>query len=158
MPVGILDAFGHDSKFMDYEQPIHEYLGESGPPGLRLKTSKSTTSIPSDNLANRLSAPSGLAFANRYDFGASLTAAKQAHKDSVGSPRSDALYMKSHKKASFGPSVQTILPQVPQPSSTTQAPPVASKKEGSDSPASANIASASYDEIVNKYCFVRTSN
>ncbi|KAI0128299.1 putative phosphatase regulatory subunit-domain-containing protein [Xylariales sp. AK1849] len=157
MPVGALDDFGHDSKFLNFEQPIHEYLGESGPTSLRLKSSKSTTALPSDNLANRLSAPSGLAFANRYDFGASLSAAKQAHKDSMGSPRSETLYMKRNKKASFGPPVQTTLPKTTEASASARAPSVAAEVLGTDSPASASIASASYEEIVNKYCFFNGS-
>jgi hypothetical protein len=153
MPVGVMDEFGTDHSMWD-DGPLHEFLGESGP--IRLKrSSKSTTSLPSDNLTNRLSTPSGLAFANRYDFGASLSAAKQA---STGSPRSDGLYMKPHKKASFGPPLQTGPPPaapskvagpIPAP-----APPV--HMPGPASPASASIATASYEEIVNKYCFVRT--
>ncbi|KAI1384366.1 carbohydrate-binding module family 21 protein [Hypoxylon trugodes] len=166
MPVGALDDFGHDSKFANFDQPLHEVLGESGPAGLRLKSSRSTTSLPSDNLSNRLSAPSGQAFANRYDFGASLSAAKQAQRGS--SPRSDGLYMKPNKKASF-----TTVP-VPQPSEVSEAtsnssvPSVSftptsgsqtssSTIPGTSSPSSASIASASYEEILNKYCFFNGS-
>ncbi|KAI1768913.1 carbohydrate-binding module family 21 protein [Hypoxylon sp. FL1150] len=161
MPVGALDDFAHDSRLVDFDQPLHEVLGESGP--LRLKSSKSTTSLPSDNLSNRLSAPSGQAFANRYDFGASLSAAKQAQRG----PRSDALYMKSNKKPSFAavsasstsriqssapPPAPSAVPRTdPQVSATTTA-----ALAGTSSP-SANIASASYEEILNKYCFFNGS-
>lgn len=160
MPVGALDDFAHDSKLVDFDQPLHEVLGETGP--LRLKSSKSTTSLPSDNLSNRLSAPSGQAFANRYDFGASLSAARQAQRG----PRSDALYMKSNKKASFGAApapvarVQASAPS-PAPSAVPRTGPQVSATNGAavtgTSSPSANIASASYEEILNKYCFVRTS-
>ncbi|ORY59164.1 putative phosphatase regulatory subunit-domain-containing protein [Pseudomassariella vexata] len=156
MPVGIMDEFGHDSKFVNFEQPIHEYLGESRPTGLRLKSSKSTTSLPSDNLTNRLSAPSGLAFANRYDFGASLTAAMQAQKDPNGSPRGDGLYMKPNKKGSYIHPIQTSPPR-PGPPGPTMAPAVVPQASNTHSPASATIASASYEEIVNKYCFFNGS-
>ncbi|KAI0480107.1 carbohydrate-binding module family 21 protein [Xylariaceae sp. FL0804] len=165
MPVGPLDDFDHDSKLIDFDQPIHEFLGESGPGGLRLKTSKSTTSIPSDNLSSRLAAPSGVAFANRYDFGASLSAARQAHKDS--SPRGDGLYMKrTHKKASFSTSpsevprsqeIPTKAPPAPVSLPGLPASSIPSNTPGTDSPASASIASASYEEILNKYCFFNGS-
>ncbi|KAK9423004.1 putative CBM21 domain-containing protein [Seiridium unicorne] len=154
MPVGTFDDFGHDGKFLNFDQPIHEYLGESEPTMLRLKSSKSTTAIPSDNLANRLSAPSGVAFANRYDFGVSLNAAKKAHKDSMGSPRGDGLYMKPNKKAAFAtqPTLAVKAPEIPAAASPAPALPL--KVPGTDSP---SISSASYEEIVNKYCFYNGS-
>lgn len=171
MPVGPMDAFGHDSKLVGFDQPIHEYLGEPESGTLRLKGSKSTTSIPSDNLSVRLSAPSGVAFANRYDFGASLTAAMQAQKGSntTSTRKNDGLYMKSHKRAAFSTSTlpeetqspvspttitQNDSPATPQPAHPTVGPAV-SANPGAES-SSTSIASASYEEILNKYCFVRT--
>ena len=106
MPVGF-DDFGDGSK-IDFEQSIHDYLGESGPT-LRLKSSKSATCLPSD-LTGRLSSPSGLAFANRYDFGASLTAAVQAAKDAASNP--DGLYMKPNRRTG---AVATTNSQKPRP-------------------------------------------
>ncbi|KAF7531575.1 hypothetical protein G7054_g8728 [Neopestalotiopsis clavispora] len=152
MPVGALDEFGHDGKFIQFDQPIHEYLGEPEPTMLRLKSSKSTTALPSDNLANRLSTPSGLAFANRYDFGVSLNAAKQAHKESKGSPRGDGLYMKPNtKKAAFA-AQPAFTKEVPTGSPVPSI--MAPKVPGTDSPI---MSSASYEEIVNKYCFFNGS-
>ncbi|KAI1144669.1 carbohydrate-binding module family 21 protein [Hypoxylon sp. FL0543] len=167
MPVGQFDDFGHDSRFVNFDKPLHEVLGESESTGLRLKSSKSTSSLPSDNLSNRLSAPSGLVFSNRYDFGASLNAARKAQRDS--SQRSDALYMKPNQKDPFSvavPAAQTsemaqanMVPTVPS-SSATADPQVSAASgptiPGTDSPSSASIASATYEEILNKYCFVRT--
>ncbi|KAI8627313.1 carbohydrate-binding module family 21 protein [Xylariaceae sp. FL1651] len=171
MPVGAMDEFGQDSKLVNFDQPIHEFLGESEPAGLRLKISKSTTSLPSDNLPGRLSTPSGVAFANRYDFGASLSAAKQAHKSSSPnqSPRTnDGLYMKAHKRATFSssspadvPRSQSTGPQFDSSLASQPAGPLASAVgpliSGADSPSSASIASASYEEILNKYCFFNGS-
>lgn len=143
MPVSF-DEFGDESKFNFDEQPIHEYLGESGPTaGLRLKT-KSTGNLGSDNIAKGLSSPSGVAFANRYDFGASLSAAVQAAKDSMGKDK-DALYMKQNIRAA-PPSVITT--------SRTITAPTAAGPSGTDSPP--GLPSSSYEELVNKYCFVRT--
>ncbi|OLN83303.1 Glyoxalase 3-like protein 1 [Colletotrichum chlorophyti] len=153
MNVGF-DDFGHQSK-LNFDQPIHEYLGESGPnAGLRLKSNKSTGNLASDNLSSRLSAPSGQAFANRYDFGASLTAAVQAAKDSMGKDRNpDGLYMKSHRKIQ----VPVQQPQQPKATTTSKAPAVsmpvmAPAAPGTDSP-NTSLASSSYEELVNKYCF-----
>lgn len=157
MPVGF-DDFGDNPK-VNFDQSIHEYLGEPGP-ALRLKSSKSTTSIPSDNLSNRLSAPSGQAFSNRYDFGASLSAAMQAAKDSMAKP--DALQMKSRRQ---NPTVATgnmgrPISQAQQPTATNKnlapAKSTLPAVPGTGSPGAASIASSSYEEIVNKYCFVRT--
>ncbi|KAK8090411.1 hypothetical protein PG997_005372 [Apiospora hydei] len=149
LPTGVFDEFSSEHKMWD-DGPIHEFLGEDSAP-IRLKRTSN-----------------GLAFANRYDFGASLDAAKQAQKGSGGSPRgsprSDGLYMKPHKKLSFGPPIQTQMAN-----STVQAPPSQVKQVAPSaptpaqlsgppgSPASATIASASYEEIVNKYCFFNGS-
>ncbi|KAI1422072.1 putative phosphatase regulatory subunit-domain-containing protein [Xylaria sp. FL1777] len=169
MPVGPSDDFGHSPKAAN-NQPLHEFLGESEPPSLRLKTSKSTTGLPSDNLPGRLSTPSGVAFANRYDFGASLSAAKQAQKSPNSSPRqNDGLYMKAHQRKAPDSSTPADVPR----SQSTVPPfgsPVAQSPAGTPeytaaltpspemvSPSSASIASASYEEILNKYCFFNGS-
>ncbi|KXX77951.1 Protein phosphatase 1 regulatory subunit 3B [Madurella mycetomatis] len=83
------DAFG-ESPRLHFGQSIHEYLGEPGPTGVRLKGVKSSSSLPSDNLSKRLSAPSGQ-FANRYDISASISAAIQTARD--------GLYMKPPKRS-----------------------------------------------------------
>ncbi|KAI1631571.1 putative phosphatase regulatory subunit-domain-containing protein [Biscogniauxia mediterranea] len=164
MPAGTMDEFGHNSKLVGFDQPIHEFLGEARSSGLRLKSSKSTTSIPSDNLSTRLSTPSGVAFANRYDFGASLSAAMQSQRDS--NQRSDGLYMKSHKKPAFSTSAATPRSQAaapptsaPAPATPVSGPPTATATGPArmDSPSSAAIASSSYEEILNKYCFFNSS-
>lgn len=151
------DDFGNNSKKLNFDQSIHDYLGESAPTSIRLKGIKSSTNIPSDNLSSRLSAPSGQAFANRYDFGASLTAAIQNAKDQI-SGKPDGLYMKSSKKSSVI-TVPTL--SVPKPSTKNEAPAPKSSvptamlqltMSPTDSP-SASISSSSYEELVNKYCF-----
>jgi hypothetical protein len=155
MPVGA-DDFG-DSAKLNFDQSIHEYLGETGPTSLRLKSTKSSANLPSDNLSSRLSAPSGQAFANRYDFGASLTAAMQAAKDSM-SGKPDGLYMKSHRRAPAPAPVP--VPNLSKDNNakeaafTNGAPALvkASTVPGRDS-LSAGISSSSYEELVNKYCF-----
>jgi hypothetical protein len=140
MPVSLSD-FADEHGF-PFDQPIHEYLGESGSTGLRLK-SKSSSNLASDNLGRSLASPSGAAFANRYDFSASLNAVKAGKDTTTTSKDRDALYMKGNVRGSWaspalppvGTSQQTVV--VPAPSAT--------------------IASSSYEELVNKYCFVRNS-
>ena len=144
------DEFG-DSATLDFNQSIHEYLGESGSTGLRLKGVKSAGDLPSDNLSKRLSAPSGQ-FALRYDFGDSLSRAIQSAKnDMTGRP--DGLYMKSKKKmGAVRLDMENKTKQVPaiKVDAKSVAPAVASP---AGSPSTA-ISSASYEEIVNKWCFV----
>ncbi|RWA06120.1 hypothetical protein EKO27_g8983 [Xylaria grammica] len=149
-------------------KPIHKFLGEAEPTSLRLKGSKSTTSLPSDNLPGRLSAPSGVAFANRYDFGASLSAAKQAQRSPNSSPRqNDGLYMKAHQRNTSNSSTSAGVPVLrgtaTQNGSLTVQQPAAlsyttalTTSPGTASPSSV-IASASYEEILNKYCFFNGS-
>ncbi|KAH8738324.1 putative phosphatase regulatory subunit-domain-containing protein [Ilyonectria robusta] len=136
--------FENDAKFLD--QPIHEYLGESasGSTGLRLKT-KSTSNLASDNMSNGLGSPSGLAFANRYDFGASLNAAVKAAKDTVNKDK-DGLYMKAN--------VRSAKPAPPVPSAPLPLATPSTQKAPSPSAASTpTLPSSSYEELVNKYCF-----
>jgi len=153
MPAGA-DGFGENPKLL-FDQSIHDYLGESGPTSIRLKGTKSSSNLPSDNLPGRLSTPSGQAFANRYDFSASLTAAILNAKDKL-SEKPDGLYMKSSRKPTTtdsskftgtgaNGSAKGLVPSPMQPAPMT----------GSDSP-SAIISSSSYEEMLNKYCFFGT--
>jgi len=146
------DEFG-DSHKPNFTKSIQDYLGESGSTGLRLKGVKSAGDLPSDNLSKGLSGPSGQ-FALRYDFGDSLSRAIQNAKNDMAG-KSDGLYMKSKKKAGSPIAVMTgtenkTQPSTSKPGSTTVAPSAASP---GDSP-STGISSASYEEIVNKWCFV----
>jgi hypothetical protein len=142
MPVGF-GEFGEDAK-LNYDQPIHEFLGESenSTGGLRLK-SKSAGNLASDNMSKDFGSPSGLAFSNRYDFGASLSAAVQAAREKEASQDKDGLYMKANVR-----SPKPIL-TVPEPATKAKSPTVAT---GATSPNS-TISSSSYEELVNKYCF-----
>lgn len=136
-----LDAFGSDHGVLKFDQPIHEYLGESGTGGgLRFK-SRSTSSLASDNISRSLESPSGVAFSNRYDFGASLTAAVRAAKDTtVKVKEKDTLYMKPNVRGS---------PAAYHPPTLS-----GSSPQGTSSP-NPSLQSTSYEELVNKYCFVR---
>ncbi|KAG5996716.1 hypothetical protein E4U43_002810 [Claviceps pusilla] len=135
------DAFGKGNGVFNFEQPIHEFLGESEPGGgLRFK-SKSSSSLASDNIAMDLVSPSGVVFSNRYDFSASLDAAVKAAKHPAsGQPRAkeqDTLYMKKNFRDT-----------APFRSATNSA-----NTSTGTSPPAPSLPSASYEELVNKYCF-----
>lgn len=155
------DEFSDNPK-VNFDQSIHEYLGESGSTSLRLKGVKSTASIASDNLQSRLSTPSGQAFSNRYDFEASLSAARGSKKDKDAASKPDGLYMRIGRRptpAAF-PDVSKLSIQDSKPTSTNENTASANKSlppvPGAGSPGSGSIASSSYEEMLNKYCFVRT--
>ncbi|KAK2601979.1 protein phosphatase regulator gac1 [Conoideocrella luteorostrata] len=142
MPVP-LDAFGNGAGVFKFDQPIHEYLGESDSAGgLRFK-SKSSSSLASDNIAADLVSPSGVAFSNRYDFSASLDAAVRAAKDTNPGQvkdkekEKDTLYMKRNVRGSE-PFAPALFP--------------GSSSAGTASPA-LSLPTTSYEELVNKYCF-----
>lgn len=152
------DDFGGNSK-VNFDQSIQDYLGESGPT-LRLKGIKSATNLPSDNLTSRLASPSGQAFANRYDFGASLTAAVQAAKDAINP---DGLFMKPNRRVN-APKAPAMPPRITttaapaasndSAASTNKSLPPVSNPSGPPPPAGpTGISSATYEELVNKYCF-----
>lgn len=128
-----LDDFADEPGFK-FDQPLHEYLGEVGGTGLRFK-SKSLSNLASDNIIKSLAAPSGAAFANRYDFGASLDAVK-SRKDGGSPKEADTLYMKGNTRGSLAAAANIV------PAQTVVVP----------APGTA-LASSSYEELVNKYCF-----
>jgi hypothetical protein len=156
MPVTFDDfADGFDSKY-DFsafaKQPVNDFLGEAGP--MRLKGVKSAVNMTSNKLRKSPNA-TGQAFANRYDFGASLSAAIQAANTTLGD-RSGITLKPSAKK-------QVAPVSAPAASLTKETPIVIpiSSSGGMDSPRPAGsekpvLASQSYNELLDKYCFVRT--
>lgn len=175
MPVAFDDfADGFDAKYKldDFKQPVHDFLGESNT-SLRLKGVKSAVSLGSDNLTRRAPQPNGQAFGNRYDFGASLSAAIQAANNVMGDR--SGLTMKSAPKKepvkfvvgaddTASPLTMTCEQSLSKPpvnktiTSVQQQP----SANGTDSPRPAGtekpqLASQSYNELLDKYCFVRTN-
>ncbi|PTB58537.1 carbohydrate-binding module family 21 protein [Trichoderma harzianum CBS 226.95] len=163
MPLSF-DDFDKKPKFK-FDDHINDFLGEHNTPGLRLKT-KSTSNLASDNISKGLglTAPSGLAFANRYDFGASLSAAVQAAKDSASKDK-DALYMKRNVRDSPTPMSMSFGPPLSAQSASQSSQPAAAPAAAAAAAAAASapssppvglglgLASSSYEELVSKYCF-----
>ena len=107
-----------------------------------------------------------------YDFvvigsgPAGRRAAVQAAKDQMSGGKSDGLYMKPNNAWQAPPKVVTITASQAAPTVKVPVAPVRESARpsavlpaipGTDSP-SAIIASSSYEELVNKYCFVRASH
>ncbi|KAK3363768.1 hypothetical protein B0T25DRAFT_53590 [Lasiosphaeria hispida] len=135
---------------LDLDQSVDDYLGdlESKSAGIKLKGIRSSAKPPSDGLSSRLSSPSGQAFANRYDFSASLTAAIQNAKEQL-SDSLDGVHMKASRKATPAPEDHNnptgIQETVSEMSQAQPRPP--------DNDPPTGISSVSYEELVDKYCF-----
>lgn len=152
---------GFDAKYnLDFKQPVDDYLGDNNP--IRLKGVKSAVTLSSGPLRKSPN-PNGQAFGNRYDFGASLSAAINAANTVLGDK--SGLTMKSSTKAppkvihdaDDSTSPLTMSPE----KSFKAAPKVATPIPGTDSPKSNGsekvMATQSYNELLDKYCFVRTN-
>jgi hypothetical protein len=159
------DGFDEKYKFDDFKQPVNEYLGESS--SLRLKGVKSAVSLASDNLTRRQPNPNGQAFGNRYDFGASLSAAIHAANGVLGDKSGITMKQSTKKQTKFIPDAEdTSSPLSMTAPKTFKAAPksatVPSAARGTDSPRAVasekpGLASQSYNELLDKYCFVRTN-
>ncbi|CZT48670.1 related to GIP2 Glc7p-interacting protein [Rhynchosporium secalis] len=165
MPVAFDDfADGFDAKYQfdDFKQPVKDYLGESGT-SVRLKGVKSAVSLGSDNLTRRAPQPNGQAFGNRYDFGASLSAAIQAANtvlgDKSGLTMKAPVKKQAPKKASEdAPLTMAGRRTAPKLAPATRAAPTQASSSGTESPRPAGteqpaLASQSYNELLDKYCF-----
>jgi len=162
MPVAFDDfADGFDEKynFDDFKQPVADYLGESTT--LRLKGVKSAVSLASDNLTRRQPNPNGQAFGNRYDFGASLSAAINAANSALGD-RSGITMKPTPKKETKVPETEESSPlTMSNRTFNSESKPATLSRptvSGTDSPRPAGaekpvLASQSYNELLDKYCF-----
>lgn len=153
-------ADGFDSKydFNDFTQPVTDLLGDSSG---RLKGVRSAITLSSDNITRRAPKPTGQAFGNRYDFGASLSAAISAANTSLGD-KSGIIMKPSSKQAAKKLNFDTPESESPLTMASTKSFGKTSVDGTSESSRSATadkpvIASQSYNELLDKYCFVRTT-
>ncbi|KAF4119416.1 putative phosphatase regulatory subunit [Geosmithia morbida] len=137
----------HDhSRETEYGHSLRHYLGDSdNGPGLRLR-SKSSQDIAGDRLDMGLSSPRGVAFSNRYDFGASLSAAVQAARDTMSRDK-DTLYLQDNIR----PSSTVNNDKNKKPVLVIDA--ASSPSSGGARTTTSTLPSTSYEELVNKYCF-----
>lgn len=161
-------ADGFDSNYAFSSSAHEDLLGDAPGSAIRLKGVRSAVSIADS--ANRR-APNGQPFGNRYDFSASLSAAIHAANKALGDNSglvmkntSNSAPRKSDKVASSTiPAVRK--PEISSPSSA--AIPAMSQPTVSAGPASGSESSRpageqpphtsqSYNELLDKYCFVRS--
>lgn len=170
MPVAFDDfAEGFDAKynFDGFKQPVHDLLGEPGP-SLRLKGVKSAVAIASDN-ARKAPQPNGQAFGNRYDFGASLSAAIQAANNVMGDksgltmkPKKQPVKFHTGADEAVSPLTTTNDRPLTKAPANKPARTVQPSVSGTDSPRpigteKPQLASQSYNELLDKYCFFGSS-
>lgn len=156
------DGFENDSGFKFPYKPTHEFLTGAG----RLKGVRSEVALSSDRFKKKQHSQNGQAFSNRYDFGASLNAAIQAANTTLGDKSGITMKAPSKQRASQAP-VTSSLPapppkSEPAPPATMNGSYMTSQPSGTgtDSPRPAgteqpSLASQSYNELLDKYCFVR---
>ncbi|PQE09321.1 hypothetical protein CJF31_00004160 [Rutstroemia sp. NJR-2017a BVV2] len=162
-----------DLKYMNMgnlKQPTVHFLGDSAG---RLKGVKSAVSLTSDNFARKAPSTNGQAFGHRYDFGASLSAAINAANTALGDK--SGITMKSSKPSGktqpskildYDDPVSPLSMSAPKnfnkSAPTKTQPAVVTRTSGTDSPRPLGtekpvLASQSYNELLDKYCFVRTN-
>jgi hypothetical protein len=159
-------ADGFDKyKYDEFHQP--DYLGESS--SLRLKGVKSAVNITSPSVTRRAPTTNGQAFGNRYDFGASLSAAINAANTALGSHSGLTLKTPATKQIIHNiPDSDDVSPLTMKSSQNFNRANVEANKRvpaaapirtsGTDSPRPAGtekpvLASQSYNELLDKYCF-----
>ena len=156
-------------EFSSFPQPS-DLAGESP---IRFKNRPSNTDIASDAPGRSTASANQQAFSNRYDFGASLSAAIQAASSTAGD-RSNLL----RKKDVESISPKGVAPLKPNNERSVEADAPASHDAGkdtdkSDKPRSIvqdhpnpaaltadkpSVQSPSYHELLDKYCFVRSGS
>lgn len=158
------DGFENDSGFKFPYKPTHEYLTGAG----RLKGVRSEVALSSDRFKKKPQSPNGQAFSNRYDFSASLNAAIQAANTTLGDKSGITMKPSPSKKSTIQASTRSPAPAPtpkaePAPPASVNSGFMASHTSGSgtDSPRPAgteqpSLASQSYNELLDKYCFVRS--
>ena len=176
-PSGASDDFvssvGAPYDFSSFPQPSAQLVGESP---IRFKKSAAQL-IP--DAPDRRTAAAGQAFGNRYDFGASLSAAIQAASNTLG--ERSGIQMKQEvksapaKQPTFAPNLASEPPSAdptmafckesPQTDGATtlqrSEPPKALTVDGLGKPAALtaekpSVQSSSYNELLDRYCFVRS--
>ncbi|QSZ31495.1 hypothetical protein DSL72_001062 [Monilinia vaccinii-corymbosi] len=166
-----------DDKFLssNFKMPVADYLGESNT--IRLKGVKSAVTLAPDNRSRRATmntnTAGGQAFGHRYDFGASLNAAINAANSSLGDK--SGITMKSKKPATIS-APRRIIDDDDQVSPRSKPAPMTFDKStpsktlpaaktttgGAESPIPVGtekpiLASQSYNELLDKYCFFGSS-
>ncbi|KHJ30105.1 putative protein phosphatase regulator [Erysiphe necator] len=142
------DEFDRKSQFIDFQNPIEDYLGESR--FSRRKGSGSKKSLALDTQLQNIGQPNGNAFGNRYDFEASLSAVINASN----TPKRDQELITSETSDVKTPHIDE------QYSPLSDKPPVISQTDLSAETSTQaiemkrpSLSSQSYNDLLDKYCF-----
>lgn len=145
MPAGSFDDdFGSDfgSKFAF--GPSRAQIKEAPSTTIRLKPRSKRGSLYPDQVADRQ--PAGQAFSTRYDFGASLSAALSNAQNALGDR--SGLTPNGTSKGSKDYFNKAAVPKI--------AAPVPGTRPGGLSSEKPDLQSAEYNELIQKFCFVRS--
>jgi hypothetical protein len=149
MPVGSFDddfEHGFDSKFEFGSRRIT--LGDSPNHSIRLKPKSKRANFLPDQPARQN--PKGQAFSSRYDFGASLTAALSNAQTALGDRSGIKANNTARRPTGYfdnANSVATKASAAPAPVPGTRPDAMSSEKP--------DLQSAEYNELIQKFCFVR---
>lgn len=150
---------GFDGPSTKYRFPYSTQSSNFGGGNGRLKGVRSEIALSTDSLAKKAPSPSGQAFSNRYDFGVSISAAIQAANSKSGD-RPEVRRRPTQQRQPLKPLASTVT-KTPELASSRHVGAALSHHTGSNSvrPNGAEqppLASQSYNELLDKYCFVRT--
>ncbi|OBT60975.1 hypothetical protein VE03_09636 [Pseudogymnoascus sp. 23342-1-I1] len=126
---------GFDAPSTKYRFPYSAQSNNFGGGNGRLKGVRSEITLSTDSLAKKASSPTGQAFSNRYDFGVSISAAIQAANKSGDRP--EVRRRPTQQRQPLKPLASTVTKSTPGPNGAEQPP----------------LASQSYNELLDKYCF-----
>jgi hypothetical protein len=146
-PAVVDDDFGHDFESKFEFGSSGRIIGDSTKSTIRLKPKAKRATTFNDQSTRR--AQGGQAFSSRYDFGASLTAALSTAQTALGDRSGLKADTKNVQKGYFDRPVAATKVQ------STAAPVPGTRPDtlSSDKP---DLQSAEYNELIQKFCFVRS--
>jgi hypothetical protein len=150
MPAGSFDDdFGHSFDKFAFG-PGRVALGDSPSNSIRLKPKSKRAGVLPDHVSRRT--PSGQAFGARYDFSASLTAALSTAQNALGDRSGIMAAPVERKPTGYFPNGKAPAPRPSAP--IAPVPGTQGDATSSEKPA---LQSAEYNELIQKFCFVRSS-
>ena len=168
-PVSMPSSFddftnGLDTKYdFNMGRPPPTRLVSEAP--IRLRQSSARTVVPPEDLVRKQATPSQ-AFGNRYDFGASLSAAMSNGGGKKGNSsirqRPEVSALTEMKASRNGGTERSVVPAASQTIRRTATATVEASVPGTAAdtqfpPEKAPLQSVSYHELLNKYCFVSST-
>jgi hypothetical protein len=146
-PAVVDDDFGHDFESKFEFGSTGRIIGDSTKSAIRLKPKSKRAATFNDQSTRR--SQGGQAFSSRYDFGASLSAALSTAQTALGDRSGLKADTKNAQKGYFDRPVAAVKAQ----SAAAPIPGTRPDALSSDKP---DLQSAEYNELIQKFCFVRS--